>query len=81
MVRRDPERAEKIRIAVRYLLAKDGLASGYQTRLAEHFGISRQRVNQIVLEERKRAQRQARAEEGATFRIRPETSRTIFRAS
>lgn len=51
---RDPARAEKLRIAVRYLLDKQRLRRGHQTRLAEHFGITRQRVNQIVDEERAR---------------------------
>jgi DNA-binding transcriptional regulator LsrR (DeoR family) len=51
---RDPERAEKLRVAVRYLLEKKTLRRGHQSRLAEHFGISRQRVNQIVDEERAR---------------------------
>jgi DNA-binding transcriptional regulator LsrR (DeoR family) len=52
---RDPERIEKVRIAVRYLLDQERLRRGHQTRLAEHFGITRQRVNQIVDEERARA--------------------------
>jgi DNA-binding transcriptional regulator LsrR (DeoR family) len=51
---RDPERIEKVRIAVRYLLDEERLRRGHQTRLAEHFGITRQRVNQIVDEERAR---------------------------
>ncbi len=51
-LRRDPERLHKLRIAVRYLLRGDSLASGHQTRLAEHFDVSRQRVHQVVQEER-----------------------------
>lgn len=51
---RDPARAEKLRIAVRYLLDQQRLRRGHQSRLAEHFGITRQRVNQIVDEERAR---------------------------
>jgi predicted XRE-type DNA-binding protein len=51
---RDPERAERLRIAVRYLLDQKRLRRGHQSRLAEHFGITRQRVNQIVDEERAR---------------------------
>jgi hypothetical protein len=51
---RDKERAEKIRVAVRYLLDRNAMQRGHQARLARHFGISRQRVNQIVDEERVR---------------------------
>mgnify|MGYP001560235944 CR=1 FL=1 len=54
MAKRDPERTHKLRIAVRYLLERDCLAKGNQTRLAEHFKVSRQRVHQIVVEERQR---------------------------
>ena len=56
MARRDPLRTQKLRIAVRYLLERDCLAKGNQTRLAEHFHVSRQRVHQIVVEERQRFQ-------------------------
>ncbi|HEY8173382.1 MAG TPA: hypothetical protein VIH21_09865 [Dehalococcoidia bacterium] len=55
MAKRDPERTRKIRIAVRYLMERDSLQKGNQTRLAEHFHVSRQRVHQIVVEERQRA--------------------------
>jgi hypothetical protein len=48
-----------MRIAVRYLLERDCLAKGNQSRLAEHFHVSRQRVHQIVVEERKRIARTA----------------------
>lgn len=51
-LQRDPERLQKLRIAVRYLLRDDALARGHQTRLAEHFDLSRQRVHQVVQEER-----------------------------
>lgn len=54
MARRDPQRTQKLRIAVRYLLERECLAKGNQTRLAEHFKVSRQRVHQIVVEERRR---------------------------
>ena len=54
MAKRDPERTMKLRIAVRYLLDRECLAKGNQTRLAEHFKVSRQRVHQIVCEERLR---------------------------
>jgi DNA-directed RNA polymerase sigma subunit (sigma70/sigma32) len=53
MAKRDPERTEKLRIAVRYLLQRDGMTQGSQSRLAEHFNVSRQRVHQIVVEERR----------------------------
>jgi hypothetical protein len=52
--RRDPVRTMKLRIAVRYLLDRDSLLNGNQSRLAEHFKVSRQRVHQIVVEERQR---------------------------
>ena len=51
MAKRDPQRTEKLRIAVRYLLERDGLTQGSQSRLAEHFGVTRQRVSQIVRQE------------------------------
>jgi len=54
MTKRDPQRTQKLRIAVRYLLDRDCLAKGNQSRLAEHFKVSRQRVHQIVVEERQR---------------------------
>ncbi len=54
MAKRDPERTMKLRIAIRYLLDRDSLLKGNQTRLAEHFKVSRQRVHQIVVEERRR---------------------------
>lgn len=54
MTKRDPERTQRLRIAVRYLLERDCLAKGNQSRLAEHFKVSRQRVHQIVVEERQR---------------------------
>jgi hypothetical protein len=54
MAKRDPERTRKIRIAVRYLLDHGCLHKGNQSRLAEHFQVSRQRVHQIVVEERRR---------------------------
>ena len=55
-VRRDRERVKKLRIAVRYLVARDVLERGHQSRLAEHFDISRQRVHQVVNQERARRQ-------------------------
>jgi len=53
-VRRDRERVKKLRIAVRYLVARDVLERGHQSRLAEHFEVSRQRVHQVVNQERAR---------------------------
>jgi len=54
VIRRDPERLQKLRVAIRYLLREDALARGHQTRLAEHFDVSRQRVHQVVNEEQDR---------------------------
>ena len=54
MAKRNPERTRKIRVAVRYLLDHGCLRTGNQSRLAEHFHVSRQRVHQIVVEERGR---------------------------
>ena len=52
--RRDPERLEKMRVAVRFLLERNQLRHGHQAQLAQHFQVSRQRVNQIVTDERLR---------------------------
>ena len=51
VIRRDPERLKMLRAAIRYLLREDALERGHQTRLAEHFSVSRQRVHQVVNEE------------------------------
>jgi len=59
MARRDPERTAKLRKVVGYLLEKQCMNKGDQTRLAEHFKVSRQRVHQIVVEERQRFQQQS----------------------
>ena len=67
MARRDPLRTQKLRIAVRYLLERECLAKGNQSRLAEHFKVSRQRVHQIVVEERIRYQQQALGEDHPAF--------------
>ena len=67
MARRDPLRTQKLRIAVRYLLERECLAKGNQSRLAEHFKVSRQRVHQIVVEERIRFQQQALGEDHQAF--------------
>lgn len=77
-MRRDQERVTKLRIAVRYLIAKDVLERGHQSRLAEHFDISRQRVHQVVNQERARRAallervRMIRAAQAAASPIRPE---------
>ena len=52
--RRDPNRVRKLHIAVYHLLKKGSMEFGVQSRLAEYFGVSRQRVNQVVSEERRR---------------------------
>jgi len=59
MAKRDPARTERLRTAIRYMLEHGTLAPGSQSRLAEHFEVSRQRVHQIVVEERQRRQGQA----------------------
>ena len=51
MLKRDPERLERLRIAVRYLLAKQAFARGDQVKLASHFRVTRQRVHQVIVEE------------------------------
>lgn len=53
MAKRDPRRTEKLRTAIRYMLEHGTLVSGSQTRLAEHFTVSRQRVHQLVVDERR----------------------------
>jgi hypothetical protein len=55
MAKRDPERTQKLRIAIRHLLEKQALEKGIQSTLARHFKVSRQRVHQIVVEERQRS--------------------------
>jgi hypothetical protein len=52
MARRDPERTRRLRVAVRYLLERGEMAPGSQSQLARHFQVTRQRVHQIVVEER-----------------------------
>jgi len=55
--RRDPVRTQKLRAAARVLIrrgaAGNGTSNGCQARLAEHFGVTRQRVSQIIHEEMK----------------------------
>ena len=54
MAKRDPERTRKLRVAIRYLIERGELEKGNQSELARHFNVSRQRVHQIVVEERAR---------------------------
>ena len=54
MGKRDPERTRRLRTTVRYLLEKGGMVKGNQATLARHFHVSRQRVHQIVVEEREK---------------------------
>ena len=71
IIRRDPERLEKLRLAIRYLLRQDMLARGHQTRLAEHFSVSRQRVHQVVNEEQGRRDHATRTRAGADTSLLP----------
>jgi hypothetical protein len=64
MAKRDPEKTRRLRTAVRYLVEQGHLVKGNQATLARHFHVSRQRVHQIVREERDRLGRTA-ASEGA----------------
>jgi hypothetical protein len=54
MAKRDAERTRKLRVAIRYLIERGELEKGNQSELARHFNVSRQRVHQIVVEERAR---------------------------
>ena len=51
--KRRPEQMARLRLAVRYLLERGQLENGSQTRLAAFYGVSRQRVHQIVVQERR----------------------------
>jgi hypothetical protein len=64
MAKRDPQRTQKLRIAVRHLLEKEALEKGIQATLARHFNVSRQRVHQIVVEERQRSQHTSNESQG-----------------
>ena len=68
VIRRDRERLNKLRLAIRYLLREDALARGHQTRLAEHFSVSRQRVHQVVNEEQVRREHAALTRDVTTIR-------------
>lgn len=54
MVKRDPQRLRRMRLVVRRLIESDSLEKGAQKRLADYFGVTRQRVHQVVNEERRR---------------------------
>lgn len=51
MLKRDPERLARLRIAVRYLLSNQAFSRGDQVKLAKHFNVTRQRVHQVIVEE------------------------------
>lgn len=51
---RNRERLRRLRVAVNYLVSREALQHGDQTRLAQQFKLSRQRVHQVVNEERQR---------------------------
>jgi hypothetical protein len=65
MAKRDPEKTRRLRTAVRYLVEQGNLAKGNQATLARHFHVSRQRVHQIVREERDRLGLNSPTTEGA----------------
>jgi hypothetical protein len=69
MIKRDPERLARLRIAVRYLLTNDAFERGHQVRLAEVFKVTRQRVNQVIVEE------ELRTGMTRTRRVRAESAR------
>ncbi len=71
VIRRDAERLAKLRLAIRYLLRQDMLIRGHQTRLAEHFSVSRQRVHQVVNEEQSRREHATRTRSGADRALLP----------
>lgn len=70
MAKRDPRRTEKLRIAVRYMLEHETMVPGSQSRLAEHFNVSRQRVHQVVVEERRSLDAQPRPADPAQSSVR-----------
>jgi len=77
VAKRNLERTEKLRQIIRYMLERGSLAVGHQARLGKHFNLTRQRVHQVVTEERLRLQRQRRLY-GATERsaVELENART-----
>jgi hypothetical protein len=54
VAKRDPEKTRRLRNTIRYLIQQGNLVKGNQATLARHFQVSRQRVHQIVNEERAR---------------------------
>ena len=52
MSKRNPQQMKRLRLAVRHLLQHEEMIPGMQSRLAAYFRVSRQRVHQIVVEER-----------------------------
>ncbi len=54
MAKRDPERTRKLSIVVGFLVRSGKLEHGHQSRLAGLYGVTRQRVHQIVVVERER---------------------------
>jgi len=52
MLVRDKAKLARLRTAIRYLLERRELAAGNQTRLAAYYGVSRQRVHQLVVKQR-----------------------------
>lgn len=50
MVTSVESRADRIRVAIGYLVDRDTLRDGDLTRLADHFGVSRERVRQLKKE-------------------------------
>jgi hypothetical protein len=53
IAKRDREAMARLRLAIRYLLERREMRIGNQARLAAFYGVSRQRVHQIVVEERR----------------------------
>jgi predicted XRE-type DNA-binding protein len=78
LLKRDPERLQKLRTAIRYLLSNDALERGHQSRLAEHFDVSRQRVHQVLNEEQDRRTRGAAIRRVAEQRRQREAIAAMF---
>jgi hypothetical protein len=78
VVQKNLDRVRKLRVAVRYLVTNESLERGHQSRLAEHFDVSRQRVHQVVNQERhRRTQLLARVRRLALQSEPPATSRAL----
>jgi hypothetical protein len=65
----DAERTRKIQVAVQYLVKNNVLERGHQSRLAEYFDVSRQRVNQVVIEEKRRLHAEVHPAQAAPAQI------------